>query len=117
VIDGLRKKRKIYVRKPEPTEETANEMLIEKGAIPVDINGNPILDETALLAKELDAEYEIKVLELLKTGEYTTKDILKRLDMNWSDSKLRDFLKMQKGIDTINKKPMRYTGKQQTLFD
>jgi len=57
------------------------------------------------------------VLELLKTGEYTTKDILKRLDMNWSDSKLRDFLKMQKGIDTINKKPMRYTGKQQTLFD
>ena len=117
VIDGLRKKRKIYVRKPEPTEETANELLIEKGAIPVDINGNLILDETAVLAKELDTEYEIKVMELLKTGEYTTKDILKRLDMNWSDTRLREFLKTQKGIETINKKPLRYTGKQQTLFD
>ena len=117
VIDGLRKKRKIYVRRPEPTEETANELLIEKGALPVDIDGNRILDESALLAKELDAEYEIKVLELLKTGEYTTKDILKRLDMNWNETRLREFLKTQKQIETINKKPMRYTGKQQTLFD
>ena len=117
VIDGLRKKRKIFVRKPEPTEETANELLIEKGAIPVNILGSRILDESAILAKEMDIEFEKKILELLKKGEYTTKDILKRLDMNWSDTKLRDFLKTQKGIETINKKPLRYTGKQQTLFD
>ena len=117
VIDGLRKKRKIYVRKSEPTEETANGLLIEKGAIPVDIQGSRILDESAILAKELDAEYEIKILELLKTGEYTTKDILKRLDMNWSETRLREFLKAQKGVETINKKPLRYTEKQQTLFD
>jgi len=117
VIDGLRKKRKIYVRMPEPTEETANELLIEKGAIPVNFQGNRILDESAILAKKMDIEFEKKILELLKTGEYTTKDILKRLDMNWSDTKLRDFLKTQKGIETINKKPLRYTGKQQTLFD
>jgi len=117
VIDGLRKKRKIYVRKPEPTEENANDLLIEKGAIPVDIQGNEILDESALLVKVQDAEFEKKILELLKSGEYTTKDILKRLDMNWSESRLRDFLKTQKGIETINKKPLRYTGKQQTLFD
>ena len=117
VMDGLRKKRKIYVRKPEPTEENANELLIEKGAIAVDILGNEILDESALLAREQDAEFEIKVLELLKSGEYTTKDILKRLDMNWSETRLRDFLKAQKGIETINKKPLRYTVKQQTLFD
>jgi len=117
VIDGLRKKRKIYVRKPEPTEENANDLLIEKGAIAVDIQGNEILDESALLVKEQDAEFEKKVLELLKSGEYTTKDILKRLDMNWSENRLRDFLKTQKEIETINKKPLRYTGKQQTLFD
>jgi len=42
---------------------------------------------------------------------------MKRLDMNWSDTKLSDFLKTQKEIETINKKPLRYTGKQQTLFD
>ena len=117
VIDGLRKKRKIYVRKPEPTEENANDLLIEKGAVAVDIQGNEILDESALLVKEQDAEFEKKILELLKSGEYTTKDILKRLDMNWSESRLRDFLKAQKGIETIIKKPLRYTGKQQTLFD
>jgi len=117
VQDGLRKKRKIYVRKPEPTEENANELLIEKGAIPVDMQGNEILDESAILAKALEAELEIKVLNLLKSGEYTTKDILKRLDMNWSETRLRDFLKTQKGIETINKKPLKYTGKQHTLFD
>jgi predicted Rossmann fold nucleotide-binding protein DprA/Smf involved in DNA uptake len=117
VIDGLRKKRKIYVRKPEPTEENANELLIEKGAIPVDFTGNKILDESAIIAKERDATYEIKILELLKSGEYTAKDMLKRLEMNWSENKLREFLKTQKEIETINKKPLRYTCKQQTLFD
>ena len=117
VIDGLRKKRKIYVRKPGAEEENANELLIEKGAIPVDVEGNRIMDASAILAKELDTEFEKKILELLKTGEYTTKDILKRLDMNWSETRLREFLKAQKEIETINKKPLRYTMKQQTLFD
>lgn len=40
VIDGLRKNRKIYVRIPESYEQTANSLLIQKGAIPVDIFGN-----------------------------------------------------------------------------
>jgi len=117
VIDGLRRKRIIYVRKPETDEETANALLIEKGASPVDLNGNLILDEAAIKAKELDEAYGIKILELLKTGEYTTKDILKRLDMHWSDNKLREFLKAQKEVETINKKPLRYRSKQMTLFD
>lgn len=117
VVDGLRKKRRIYVRKPEAGEENANELLIEKGAIPVDFNGNLILDESAIRMQELDSAYGIKILELLKTGEYTAKDILKRLDINWSEPKLRDFLKAQTDIETINKKPLKYTGKQQTLFD
>jgi len=117
VVDGLRKKRRIYVRKPEAGEENANELLIEKGAIPVDFTGNPILDESAIQAQELDLANGKKILELLKTGEYTAKDILKRLDINWSEPKLRDFLKAQTRIETINKKPLKYTGKQQTLFD
>lgn len=40
VIDGLRKNRKIFVRTPEIYEQTANTLLIQKGAIPVDIFGN-----------------------------------------------------------------------------
>jgi predicted Rossmann fold nucleotide-binding protein DprA/Smf involved in DNA uptake len=41
VVDGLRKNRKIYVRKPGPAEKNANNLLIEKGAIPVDFDGKP----------------------------------------------------------------------------
>ena len=40
VIDGLRKGRKIYVRKPQLKEKNANNILIQKGAIPVDFEGN-----------------------------------------------------------------------------
>jgi len=42
VISGLRKGRKIYVRKAEPDEENANNLLLSKGAIPVDSEGNRI---------------------------------------------------------------------------
>lgn len=44
VIDGLRKGREIFVRMPDSTEKSANNLLIEKGASPVDINGNFIVD-------------------------------------------------------------------------
>ncbi len=48
VIDGLRKNRKIYVRIPESYELTANPLLIQKGAIPVDIFGNRSPEYTQL---------------------------------------------------------------------
>ena len=37
--DGLKKKRKIYVRKPGEGEKNANDILISKGAVPVDGSG------------------------------------------------------------------------------
>ncbi|MDE5794110.1 MAG: DNA-processing protein DprA [Muribaculaceae bacterium] len=40
VTEGLRAGREIYVRQPQPEEKNANDLLIEKGAIPVDNNGN-----------------------------------------------------------------------------
>lgn len=43
VKDGLRKKRIIYVRKPEAAEKNANLQLIKMGAIAVDFNGNRIV--------------------------------------------------------------------------
>jgi len=51
VVDGLRKKRSIYVRKPEPSENNANNLLIQKGAIPVDFNGTPV-EEPVLMVQE-----------------------------------------------------------------
>jgi len=129
VVDGLRKNRKIYVRKPEPNENTANNLLIQKGAIAVDFNGNPLIDYKPSLAEvnqlslnEPTVNYENKILDLLKTGEYTVKDIIKKIQLTWSEKKLRDYLKSKKEIETINKKPLRYTLKdstikQKSLFD
>lgn len=129
VVDGLRKNRKIYVRKPEPNENTANNLLIQKGAIAVDFNGNPLIDYKPSIAevnqlslKEPTVNYENKILNLLKTGEYAVKDIIKKLQLTWSEKKLRDYLKSKKDVETINKKPLRYTMKdstikQKSLFD
>jgi DNA processing protein len=39
VVDGLRKNRKIFVRRPEANEKNSNNHLIEKGAIAVDFHG------------------------------------------------------------------------------
>ena len=129
VVDGLRKNRKIYVRKPEPNENTANNLLIQKGAIAVDFNGNPLIAHKPSLAEvnqlslnEQTVNYENKILDLLKTGEYAVKDIIKKIQLTWSEKKLRDYLKSKKEIETINKKPLRYTLKdstikQKSLFD
>jgi DNA protecting protein DprA len=129
VVDGLRKNRKIYVRKPDANENNANNLLIQKGAIAVDFNGNPLLDYKPTFAEvnqlslnEPTVNYENKILDLLKTGEYAAKDIIKKLQLTWSEKKLRDYLKSKKEVETINKKPLRYTMKdstikQKSLFD
>ena len=76
VVDGLRKNRKIFVRKPDPAENNANNLLIQKGAIAVDFNGNQFRDINRLnlhkynfTANEPLVNYENKIIELLKTGE------------------------------------------------
>jgi DNA processing protein len=129
VVDGLRKNRKIFVRKTEDSEVTANDLLIQKGAIAVDFNGVPISSEsqnpneaTMAVTQKTTANDEYKILELLKTERLTTKDILKRMQLGWSEKKLRDFLKKQKEVSIIHEKPLRFTMKsivsnQKSLFD
>jgi len=129
VVDGLRKNRKIYVRKPDSNENNANTLLIQKGAIAVDFEGNPLLDYKPSLVEvnqfsldEPTENYDNKIPGLLKTGEYTVKDIIKKLQITWSEKKLRDYLKSKKDVETIHKKPLRYTMKdstikQKSLFD
>lgn len=129
VVDGLRKNRKVYVRTPDSSESNANNLLIQKGAIAVDFNGTPIMGykptastTISSIASEPTVNYENKILDLLSNGEYAVKDILKKLQLSWSEKKLRDFLKGQKEVETINKKPLRYTMKnpmvkQKSLFE
>jgi DNA processing protein len=122
VIDGLRKNRKIFVRKPELNEKTANLLLIQKGAVAVDFNGLaiqgyvPTVESDQIInVNEPSVDNENKIFELLKTGEYAVKDILKKLQINWPEKKLRDFLKSRAEVETINKKPMRFTMKNHTI--
>jgi DNA processing protein len=129
VIDGLRKNRTIYVRNPEPSEKNANLLLIQKGAIAVDFNGVPIIKagsdnskKSTSLVDEPIINYENKIIDLLKTGEYTIKEILKKLNLDWTENKLKEFLKSNKDIEVIKKKPYRFTLrsqilKQELLFD
>lgn len=129
VVDGLRKNRKIYVRKPEATENNANNLLIQKGAIAVDFTGKPLLDYKPLLSttnqlrlQEPATNYESGIIELLKTGEFNVKEIITKLQLTWSEKKLRDFLKNKPEVIVINKKPLRYKSKdisivQKSLFD
>lgn len=129
VVDGLRKNRKIFVREAEVSENTANDLLIQKGAIAVDFNGVPIaikkqvpIDATTSAIHENESDDVDKILKLLKQEELSTKDILKRIQLDWPEKKLRDFLKKQKEVSIIHEKPLRFTMKsiennQKSLFD
>lgn len=129
VVDGLRKNRKIYVRKADPSEKTANDLLIQKGAIAVDFDGKPIINFAPSLTEthpfsvhDPVINCQNKIFDLLKTGEYAVKDIIKKLQLTCSEKQLRDYLKNNKEIETINQKTLRYTMKnstikQKSLFD
>lgn len=128
VIDGLRKNRKIYVRQPDLNEENANILLIQKGAIAVDFSGNQLMDDKPLIPEESQSinespvNYETEISSLLKTGEFTIKEIINKLHLQLTEKKIRDFLKNHKEVETINKKPLKYTSKefvskQRTLFE
>lgn len=129
VVDGLRKNRKIFVRKPEAFENNANNLLIQKGAVAVDLKGTPVpgdlpveISRPISVVSEPAINYEYKIVELLSTGEYTAKEILIKLKMDWSEKKLRDFIKANKEIEMVTKKPQRFTMKyrlvkQRSLFE
>jgi predicted Rossmann fold nucleotide-binding protein DprA/Smf involved in DNA uptake len=81
VIDGLRKKRRIFVRQPDLYEQNANTLLIGKGAIAVDLDGKEIQAET-LVVNEPEQSYlsmpslEEKILAALNGKPVTADEIL-----------------------------------------
>ena len=129
VVDGLRKGRKIFVRKPDFNEKNANNQLIQKGAVPVDAKGNVLSYEQQTnmiqnVVSEPDPnDVEYKIIELLKKGVFTSKKIVDTLKLDWSSSKVSIFLKEQNEIITVKEKPLKFAHKertiqsQKTLFD
>ena len=98
VIDGLRKKRTIYVRWPEPNETNANIKLIEKGATAVDINGNEQKNITESLKQETEI-FNSKIISILSGEPMTSKGIISKLNLDWSDAKLKKHLEKMQEIE------------------
>jgi DNA processing protein len=138
VIDGLRKKRRIFVRQADSNEKNANSLLIQKGAIPVGLDGKEIevipynIDtfEQPVLVKESEEKYQLedslekKILSVFNGTALTAKEILCKLDMELNTQKLTGILKKLSQIEIIKtKKPYKFQLKdkfdqpQKSLFD
>jgi DNA processing protein len=128
VMDGLKKGRVIYVRKPSAREKNANNSLISKGGKAVDIegylSGYEIKEEIKSMVSEPELNNtEKKIIEFLKTGVFPAKKIVDALKIDWSSRKVSDFLKSRQDILTVKGKPLKFAHKnrsiqlQKSLFD
>jgi predicted Rossmann fold nucleotide-binding protein DprA/Smf involved in DNA uptake len=68
VMNGLGKGRTIYVRMPEPGESNANLALIEKGATPVDFDGEVLEREVGRVSEQM-GEYKIEAKNVEKLAK------------------------------------------------
>ncbi len=91
-IDGIKKGRKIYIRKPEENEKNANDLLIMQGAIPVDLYGNEIKYENNI---------EKKLKEILTGRAYTAQKLQYELKIGININEIR---KMLSNLDFIDSK-------------
>ncbi len=96
VMDGLRKGRQIFVRLPHENENNANKIIIQKGATPVDMNGVPIvLTAESLMTDEEKRQKELSesVQRLLLAGLFTSQEIRDKLNLDWTDAKMKKYLR------------------------
>ncbi len=120
VIDGLRKDRVIFIRKPVEQEKNSNEKLITKGAVPVDQNGNSLeykAEQAEAQAQKDDIQH--KILKALEGGELTSTQIIEKTGVNWKPQHMTCRLKKMDQIEVLNKKPLTFTlkeNKEQRLF-
>jgi DNA processing protein len=131
VIDGLRKGRMIYVRAPVPGEDTANQLLINKGAVGVDCEGSPVFATETAPQKEHVAEeratymvdnLDAKIIDALQGRSLTAKQIVGLIGSDWTVQKMSKHLKAMESLETVEKsKPLKFkmrseSKKQLTLF-
>lgn len=113
VIDGLKKGRRIFVRRPDLEEKNANLVLIQKGAIPVDFNGNElpkIYESVATGGSPLIQEpgnsesLESRIFSLLNGRSLSAKELITKLKLDWSTQKMNSFLKKLEFLEVIKVK-------------
>ncbi len=113
VIDGLRKERKIYVRKPEPTEQNANMQLIQKGAIAVDFDGievpNTVYSEQSTstnLVQEATGTLENlheRILTVFTGRPLSAEEIIEKAGLECTTKELETFLHTMEEIKVLKK--------------
>lgn len=95
-IEGLRKRRPIFVRWPEKGEQNANVQLVQKGASAVDIWGHKLDIPEEELKTDEQKEHEnlsSKIISILLTVESSSsQEITSKLNINWSDARMKKFL-------------------------
>lgn len=105
VIDGLRKKRPIYVRYPEKKEKNANLLLIQKGASAVDFYGNSLTlsPEEKKTSDEIKKEkLDSELIAILNSVEkISVKEIIGRLSLDWKDDKMKRYLDNMQQVEKI----------------
>ncbi|MFH2026529.1 MAG: DNA-processing protein DprA [bacterium] len=85
VVDGLRKNREIYVRKSNPGENNANDLLILKGAAPVNIDGD-------IVKREGLENFEEQVKNVLSSKPLTVREIKDKIHIDIDTRKLSSML-------------------------
>jgi predicted Rossmann fold nucleotide-binding protein DprA/Smf involved in DNA uptake len=102
VMDGLKKGRTIYVRKPDVSEKNDNNFLIQSGAVAVDFNGDT-LNEDVSGAQPENNSFADTVREILQKGQFSADDMLKKLESDWKPDKLTKELKKLDFVDVRKK--------------
>ncbi len=119
VQDGLKKGRTIYVRYPNPKEKNANLVLIQKGAIGVDFNGNKGINGSCLTLEEANQSASVltkkeakldnnNLFDLLKENALSSKEIIKQLQLDWPTRKMTFYLKKLENVEVLKSKPLKF---------
>lgn len=118
VIDGLRKGRSIFIRRPEPGEKNANTLLIQKGAIPVDMEDLVALENIRAKEAELFSQvmepvvfYERNILTLLSKGSFSASALIRYLKLETTEQDLTKMLSNHPGVEITNEQPPRFRAK------
>jgi len=104
VKDGLRKGRKIYVRKPEKNEPNANNLLIDLGAVPVDKDGK--IDTADIPSNKADIDDSTSnlqdiIIEIVTNQTLTAKEICEKTNSKWTPKMMSTYLKTINIIELV----------------
>jgi DNA processing protein len=113
VLDGLKKGRKIYVRKPDLSEKNANYILINKGAVAVDFNGIETIypENSEKLISKSNIEEQLvpivniseRILNEFSDRPITAKELILKLGLDWTPKKMTAQLRKMNEIKVLKK--------------